>query len=151
MIRGVTGLKEAVLALFAMLGTALSAALGGWDAALQTLVACMVLDYLSGLVVAGVFKRSEKSVDGALDSRAGFRGLCKKGAELALVLVGARLDHLLGGDWARTAVILFFIGNEGLSILENLGLMGVPYPAFLREALDVLKEQNDRGKSDHEM
>ena len=146
-----TGLKEAVLALFAMLGTALSAALGGWDAALQTLVACMVLDYLSGLVVAGVFKRSEKSVDGALDSRAGFRGLCKKGAELALVLVGARLDHLLGGDWARTAVILFFIGNEGLSILENLGLMGVPYPAFLREALDVLKEQNDRGKSDHEM
>lgn len=151
MIRGVTGLKEAVLALFAMVGTALSAALGGWDAALQTLAACMVLDYLSGLVVAGVFKRSEKSTDGALDSRAGFRGLCKKGAELALVLVGARLDHLLGGDWARTAVILFFIGNEGLSILENLGLMGVPYPAFLREALDVLKEQNDRGKSDHEM
>ena len=49
------------------------------------------------------------------------------------------------------AVILFFIGNEGLSILENLGLMGVPYPAFLREALDVLKEQNDRGKSDDEM
>lgn len=146
MTRGVTGLKETVLALAAMLGTALSAALGGWDAALQTLVVCMVLDYLSGVVVAGVFKRSEKSSDGALDSRAGFRGLCKKGAELALVLVGARLDHLLGGDWARTAVILFFIGNEGLSILENLGLMGVPYPAFLREALDVLKEQNDQGQ-----
>lgn len=151
MTRGVTGLKEAVLALAAMVGTALSAALGGWDAALQTLVVCMVLDYLSGLVVAGVFKRSDKSGDGALDSRAGFRGLCKKGAELALVLVGARLDLLLGGDWARTAIILFFIGNEGLSILENLGLMGVPYPAFLREALDVLKEQNDRGKSDDEM
>lgn len=143
MIRGVTGLKEAVLALFAMLGTALSAALGGWDAALQTLVACMVLDYLSGLVVAGVFKRSEKSVDGALDSRAGFRGLCKKGAELALVLVGARLDHLLGGDWARTAVILFFIGNEGLSILENLGLMGVPYPAFLKNTLEALRERGE--------
>lgn len=100
-------LKEAVLAVAAMFGSALSA---------------------------------------ALDSRAGFRGLCKKGTELALVLVGARLDHLLGGDWARTAVILFFIGNEGLSILENLGLMGVPYPAFLREALDVLKEQNDQGQ-----
>lgn len=143
-------LKEAVLAVAAMFGSALSAALGGWDAALQTLVVCMTLDYLSGVVVAGVFKRSEKSSDGALDSRAGFRGLCKKGAELALVLVGARLDHLLGGDWARTAIILFFIGNEGLSILENLGLMGVPYPAFLREALDMLKEQNDRGQSDHE-
>ena len=145
-----TRLKDAVLAVAAMFGSALSAALGGWDAALQTLVVCMALDYLSGVVVAGVFKCSEKSSDGALDSRAGFRGLCKKGAELALVLVGARLDYLLGGDWARTAVILFFIGNEGLSILENLGLRGVPYPAFLREALDVLKEQNDRGQSDHE-
>ena len=148
MTRGVTGLKEAVLAMVAMVGSVLSAALGGWDAALQTLVICMALDYLSGIVVAGVFKCSDKSGDGTLDSRAGFRGLCKKGAELALVLVGARLDHLLGGDWARTAVILFFIGNEGLSILENLGLMGVPYPAFLREALDVLKEQSDRGQSD---
>ena len=107
------------------------------------------MEYISGLVVAGVFKRSDKSGDGALDSRAGFRGLCKKGAELLLVLVGARLDRLLGGDWARTAVILFFVGNEGLSILENLGLMGVPYPAFLREALDVLKEQNDRGENNY--
>ena len=135
-------LKDAALALAAMAGSALSAALGGWDAALQTLLVCMALDYLSGVVVAGVFKRSDKSGDGALDSRAGFRGLCKKGAELALVLVG---------DWARMAVILFFIGNEGLSILENLGLMGVPYPAFLREALDVLKEQNDRGQNDCDM
>ena len=143
--------KDLVLAGAAAAGSAAVNALGGWDRALQTLLFCMVLDYLTGLVVAGVFKRSDKSGDGALDSRAGFRGLCKKGAELALVLVGARLDLLLGGDWARTAIILFFIGNEGLSILENLGLMGVPYPVFLREALDVLKEQNDRGKSDDEM
>ena len=143
-----TRVKEAALAVTALAGSAVASALGGWDAALQTLV-CMAVDYLSGLVVAGVFKRSDKSGDGALDSRAGFRGLCKKGAELLLVLVGARLDRLLGGDWARTAVILFFVGNEGLSILENLGLMGVPYPAFLREALDVLKEQNDRGENNY--
>ena len=70
---GVNRLKEAVLAVAAMLGSALSAALGGWDAAIQTLVICMALDYLSGIVVAGVFKRSDKSGDGALDSRAGFR------------------------------------------------------------------------------
>ena len=84
----------------------------------------MALDYLTGLVVAGVFRRSDKSGDGALDSRAGFRGLCKKGAELALVLVAVRLDLLVEETYARTAVLLFLIGNEGLSVLENLGLMG---------------------------
>lgn len=57
------------------------------------------------------------------------------------MLVAARLDLLLGSDWARTAVILFFVGNEGLSILENVGLMGVPYPAALRQALEALREQ----------
>ena len=76
-----TRVKEAALAVTALAGSAVASALGGWDAALQTLVVCMAVDYLSGLVVAGVFKRSDKSGDGALDSRAGFRGLCKKGAE----------------------------------------------------------------------
>lgn len=101
----------------------------------------------TGLVVAGVFRRSDKSGDGALDSRAGFRGLCKKGAELALVLVAVRLDLLVEETYARTAVLLFLIGNEGLSVLENLGLMGAPYPAFLKNALSVLREQGDRGKA----
>lgn len=131
-----------------MAGSAVIGALGGWDSALQTLIFCMAADYLSGMVVAGVFKRSDKSGDGTLDSRAGFRGLCKKGAELALVLIGARLDGLLGGGWARNAVILFLIGNEGLSVLENLGLMGAPYPAFLRDALEVLRDRGDAGKDD---
>ena len=71
-------LKDAVLAAVAMFGSALSAALGGWDAALQTLVICMALDYLSGIVVAGVFKRSDKSGDGALDSRAAETGPRKR-------------------------------------------------------------------------
>lgn len=151
MNRELAGVKEATLGLLALVGSAIVGALGGWDSALQTLVFCIGLDYLSGMVVAGVFKRSDKSGDGALDSRAGFKGLCKKGAELVLVLVGVRLDRLLGGDWARNAVILFLIGNEGLSILENLGLMGVPYPAFLQDALEVLRERGDCGKNDEEM
>lgn len=151
MNRDLGGVKEAALGLLAMAGSAAVGALGGWDSALQTLLFCMGLDYLSGMVVAGVFKRSEKSGDGALDSRAGFKGLCKKGAELVLVLIGARLDGLLGGDWARNAVILFLIGNEGLSVLENLGLMGAPYPAFLRNALEVLREHGDRGENDNKM
>lgn len=138
--------KEICLAALAAVGSGVVNALGGWDAGLQTLLFCMTLDYVSGMVVAGVFKRSDKSGDGALDSRAGFKGLCKKGAELVLVLIAVRLDGLLGGGYARTAVILFLVGNEGLSVLENLGLMGVPYPRFLRDALAVLRERGDGGQ-----
>ena len=138
-------MREKLLAVLAAAGGAVLSALGGWDLALQTLIFCMTADYLTGMMVAGVFRRSDKSADGALDSRAGFRGLCKKGAELVLVLVGARLDGLLGGTWARDAVVLFLVGNEGLSVLENLGLMGVPYPEALRRALEVLHETGDQG------
>lgn len=139
---------QAVLGVLAALLSTAAHALGGWDAALQTLMLCMAADYASGMVVAGVFRRSDKSESGALDSRAGFRGLCKKGAELLLVLVAAQLDRSMGGgDWSRTAVILFLTANEGISILENLGLMGVPYPAFLRSALEVLREENNRDRS----
>ena len=135
--------KNGVLAVLAALGSTVAGALGGWDAALQTLLLFMALDYATGMLLAGVFPRSGKSGDGALDSRAGFKGLCKKGAQLLAVLVAARLDLLLGEHWARTAVILFFLGNEGLSVLENLGLMGVPLPAALKQALSALRDQGD--------
>lgn len=148
MTREIQAAKQLALAALAAVGSVAAQSLGGWDAALQTFLCCMVVDYVSGTVVAGVFQHSRKSESGALDSRAGFRGLCKKGAELLLVLVAAQLDQILsGGAYARTAVLLFLTTNEGLSILENLGLMGVPYPAFLRSALEVLQKQGDRGKS----
>lgn len=140
--------KQLALAAFSVAGSVAANAMGGWDTAIQTLLCCMMADYVSGTVVAGVFQRSGKSESGALDSRAGFRGVCKKGAELLLVLVAVQLDRVLGVDaYARTAVLLFLTANEGLSILENLGLMGVPYPAFLRSALEILQEQGDRGDS----
>lgn len=139
-------LRCGVTAALAAAGSALAAALGGWDGGLETLVWCMAVDYLMGLMVAGIFHRSGKSESGALDSRAGFLGLVRKGAELLLVLVANRLDGALGGGaYARTAVILFFTANEGLSILENLGLMGVPYPAFLQAALEVLRDNSQSG------
>lgn len=135
--------KNTLFALLSLAGAAVVELLGGWDGQLQTLLWCMLLDYGTGILLAGVFKRSAKSADGALDSRAGFKGLCKKGGELAAVLLAARLDETIGGEFSRTAVLLFFTANEGLSILENLGLMGVPYPAFLREALEVLREKGE--------
>ena len=140
------GVKNAALAGLAAAGSLVITWLGGWDTALQTLLALMAVDCATGVVLAAVFKRSVKSAGGRLDSRAGFRGLCKKVAELALVAVAVRLDALTGDkDYARTAVLLFFIGNEGLSVLENLGLMGVPYPTFLRNALEALRERGDEG------
>lgn len=140
-------IKNAILGALAAGVSAVAGALGGWDAGLQTLLFLMVADCVSGVVVAGVFKRSDKSAGGRLDSGAGFKGMCKKGAELLLVLAAVRLDALMGaGAYARTAVIFFFIGNEGLSVLENLGLMGVPYPRFLREALEALRDKGDQGE-----
>lgn len=91
-------------------------------------------------------KTRPRARGGALESRAGFKGLCRKGGILLCVFVGALLDKLLGAAYVRTAVCVFFIANEGLSILENLGLMGVPLPSFLRNMLEALKKESDAGK-----
>lgn len=139
-------LKNTVLAALAMGGSAALQALGGWDRPLQVLVAFMAADYATGLVVAGLFRRSSKTAGGALSSQAGFQGLVRKAGVLLLVLLGALLDSATGSSFVRTAVCFFFIANEGLSVLENLGLMGVPYPRFLRAMLEALEEQADSGK-----
>lgn len=137
-------LKTLVLAALSSLGGALVQALGGWDMPLQVLVAFLAADYLTGLLVAGLFHRSSKTPGGRLSSAAGFRGILKKCAALLLVFLAVLLDQATGG-FARSAVCFFFIANEGLSILENLGRMGVPYPAFLRDMLEVLRQENGKG------
>lgn len=139
-------IKNGVLAALATVGTFVAHALGGWDAAMQVLVALMALDYLTGILVAAVWQRSNKSSTGALDSKAGFKGLCKKGMILLLVWLGVLLDNAFGTTYVRMAVIIFFIGNEGISFLENLGLMGVPFPEFLKKALEALRDQGDAGE-----
>lgn len=142
--------KNGVLAALAALGSWIANALGGWDTAMILLVALMMADYITGVLVAAVWHRSNKSANGGLDSKAGFKGLLKKGVILLLVWIGVLLDKALGAAYVRTAVILFFIGNEGLSLLENLGLMGVPYPAFLQRTLEALKEDGDKGEKEKE-
>ena len=143
-------MKKCIMAGIAALGGLVIQALGGWDGALQTLVAFMAVDYATGLLVAGVFRRSGKTEGGGLESRAGFLGLLRKGAVLLVVFLGTLLDSLPGGGFIRPAVCCFFIANEGLSILENLGLMGVPCPAFLRNALEALRKQGDQAKKEGE-
>lgn len=141
--------KNWALAAVAAAGSALANALGGWDVSLQVLMGMMAADCITGWLVAAVWKRSNKSRSGALDSRAGWKGLCRKGAVFLLVWVAVMLDNAMGINYVRTAVCIFFIGNEGLSLLENLGLMGVPFPAFLKNALETLREQGDEGDGTH--
>lgn len=139
-------IKNLVLATLAAAGAAVTQALGGWDISLKALVAFMAVDYVTGLIVAGVFRRSPKTERGALSSHAGFIGLLRKCDILLLVLLAAMLDNITGSGFIRTGVCLFFTANEGLSILENLGLMGVPYPQFLRDMLEAMRKKNDDGE-----
>lgn len=141
-------IKNGILAGFSVIGSFAANYLGGWDASLHVLIALMVADYITGVLVAAVWHKSSKSSSGTLNSVAGFKGILKKCAILLLVWIGVLLDNATGANYIRMAVILFFIGNEGISLLENLGLMGVPFPAFLRRALEALRDQGDKGKDE---
>lgn len=134
-------MKETICLAVGMLGGGAAALFGGWDAAMVTLLLFMAVDYLTGLIVAGVFHRSGKTAGGALESRAGFKGLCRKGMELLVVLVACRLDLVLGSSFIRDAVVIAFAANEVISIVENAGLMGVPMPQALVQAVEVLQQR----------
>ena len=136
-------MKHAFCAFIGMTGAAIASAFGGWDASLKTLVIVMIADYLSGLVVAGVFKKSRKTDTGALESRAGWKGLCRKGMTLLYVLIATRLDILAGTTYIRDAVCIGYIVSEVISITENAGLMGVPVPVPIAKAIDILKKKMD--------
>lgn len=138
-------MKQSICAFLGVIGGAIASAFGGWNMALTTLLIFMSIDYISGLIVAAVFHRSRKTETGALNSNVGFKGLCKKGMMLLVVLVAARLDMLLGVNFFRDAACIALIINELISIAENAGLMGVPFPAVLSKAIDVLQDKADRG------
>lgn len=130
-----------LMVIIGVVGSTVSAMFGGWDSALTTLIIFMAIDYVAGLIVAGVFKNSTKTETGALESRAGWKGLCKKGTTLLVVLVACRLDMTLGSTFIRDAAVIAFVANETISIIENAGLMGVPIPSVIRKAIDVLQSK----------
>ena len=134
-------MKQTICTLFGLLGAAVSWAFGGWDTALAALVICMAVDYISGSLVALVFHKSPKSATGAYNSAYGLKGLCKKCLMLLFVIVAVQADRLLGGDFVRDAVCIGFCSNEVLSIVENLGLAGVPMPEAVVKALEQLQKK----------
>lgn len=133
--------EHALYGIVGVIGGFVSSLFGGWSTALTTLLAFMAIDYVTGLIVAGVFKQSPKTQTGALESRAGWKGLCRKGVTLLIVLVSYRLDVVLGSSFIKDAVVIAFIANETISIVENAGLMGVPIPPTIVKAIDVLRSR----------
>ena len=130
-----------------VVGGVIAAMFGGWSDALITLIVFMSIDYATGLIVAGVFKKSKKSESGALESRAGFKGLCQKGVALLIVLVAVRLDIIMHTSYIKDAVIIAFVVNESISIIENAGLMGIPIPSVIEKAIDVLKSESEKAST----
>ncbi len=112
---------------------------GKMDVPLQTLIIFMVLDYVTGFIVAWIFKNSLKSPDGKLNSNAGFKGIVKKGMMLGIVVVAYRLDLLAGTNIVRNTIITAFIANEVVSINENATLMGINIPKYLQDVIKNMK------------
>ena len=140
--------KDILSAAVGTAGAFMAKLLGGWNGALTTLVIFMATDYITGLLLAGVFKKSPKSENGALQSYAGFKGIVRKGIILVIVLLSFRLDAVTGQNFIANGVIIAFITNEAISITENAALMGVPVPAPLTKAIDVLRSE-PKAKSDN--
>lgn len=134
-------MKAFICSAVGFIGGSIAYLFGGWDASLITLLIFIICDYITGMIVAGVFHKSKKTESGNLESRAGWKGLCKKFVTLLFVVIANRLDMQMGTQFIRDAVCITFITNELLSIVENAGLMGIPMPKAITNAIAVLHEK----------
>lgn len=111
--------------------------IGGFDVAMSCLLIAIALDYVSGILKAFINKN--------LSSEIGLKGILKKVGILVIVMLGVLVDRVAGETGAiRTLVIYYFVANEGLSIIENLGEAGLPIPKKLKDALKALKKETDK-------
>lgn len=135
-------MKEGICTMMGIVGSTIATLFGGWDMTLKALIIFMIVDFVSGLVVAGVFKKSKKSQNGALKSKIGWEGLCRKGMTILFVLIAALLDIVIGTSYIRDAVCIGFLTNELISIVENAGLMGIPLSPAISKAIDILTSKS---------
>lgn len=137
-------MKEWFCAMVGTVGGLIAGLFGGWDAAIRALLVFMAIDYLMGLSCAGIFKKSPKTESGGLQSKVGWKGLCRKVATLALVVVAVQVDAVLHTSYVRDGVCIAFMANELISMVENVGLMGVQFPEPLRKAIDLLQKKEEK-------
>ena len=124
----------------ALVATFFTYLFGSWDLALQVLIVFMVLDYGTGVLYAYLTNQ--------LNSEVGFKGLVKKCMILVVLIIGVMLDRIVGnGTWVfRTLVCYFYIANEGISLLENVGNIGIPIPNKIRNALEQLNKDDEESE-----
>ncbi len=141
LVSDLTSLKTRLLIVIGAMGTIISNVFGGWDSALTTLVFFIVIDFFLGIFIAWTSKETPK---GQLSSKECFKGLLKKGLILLVVQIGYRLDLTIGTHYIKDLVAIGYIVNELISITENLGILGMPMPDVIKNAIEVLK--NKEGK-----
>lgn len=128
-------MKEVIQSVLAVISTGLIYLLGGLDIAMTCLLIAIILDYVSGMLKAFITKQ--------VSSRVGFKGILKKVSILLVVMLAVLIDRVTGDTGAiRTLVVYYFVANEGLSVLENLGQAGVPIPQSIKKALKALKKES---------
>jgi toxin secretion/phage lysis holin len=128
---------EWIKIVFTVIGGYLGLFLGGWDGFLYALLTFVIIDYITGVMVAVIQKK--------LSSQIGFVGICKKVLIFLLVAIGYIIDSKIIGQGGviRTAIIFFYISNEGISVIENAGLIGLPIPQKLKDVLEQIKDKGD--------
>lgn len=140
-------MKDYVLLTLGLIGSTISNFIGGLPASITTLIFFMFADYFLGILNAMFFKKSDKTETGGLSSKVGFKGLAKKSCILIFVIVGAKIDILLGTNYVKDGVCIAFIVNELVSMVETSNLMGVPMPPIIINCIDILK-QKENNKND---
>lgn len=135
---------DKILKWLAGIAGAIAGLFGEWTTTLTILVVVMAIDYISGVIVAACGK-SPKTEAGGLSSKVGFIGIAKKGFIMLLVLLATMLDRAIGNDAMvfQTSLVFYYIANEGLSILENAAIMGLPFPEKLKKALETLRDRDE--------
>lgn len=138
-----------VATILGLVGSFVVSLFGGFDIGMYILFGFMAFDWITGIILAGVFKKSTKTEGGALSSKAGQIGLLRKGLTLGVVIMAHCFDLLIGqGNYFRDGALLAFVVNESVSILENLGAMNVWIPPIIKKAIEILKDKTDAEEKD---
>lgn len=134
--------KSIFSAAIGICGGIFTSCVGEWTAGLKALFIFIAADFLTGLLLSAVFKKSPKTDNGGLSSRTAFKGICQKVFLVVLVGLCHQLDLVLEVSYLRDACVFAFLASELISIVENAGLMGLPIPQLLRDAIDILNKKN---------
>lgn len=130
--------KDIFCILGGVIGSTITYLFGGWSRGLETLLFFIIVDYVTGIIAAGVFKNSSKTKKGGLSSAVGYKGLISKVGILIAVACLHKVDSLMNKDIFMNAAIIGFCANEFISIIENLGKWGIKFPPIVTKAIECL-------------